>query len=140
MSRVSAPIKRVIRVVAAEIADGEGRFLITQRLPHASMPLLWEFPGGKVEPGESDEAALARELSEELEIDVAVGRRTLSALHEYDSYVIDFQSFEVRIVGDRQPQRTAVWDFRWVRAHELADYRFPPADQQTIDRLLGLDD
>lgn len=139
MERASAPVKRVIRVVAAEISDGQGRFLITQRLPHATMPLLWEFPGGKVEAGETDEAALARELREELQIDVTVGRRTLSTLHEYDSYVIDFQSFEVRIAGDSPPQRTGVWDFRWVRAHELADYRFPPADQLTIDRLLGLD-
>lgn len=130
--------KRVIRVVAAEISDATGAYLITQRLPHAAMPLLWEFPGGKVEPGETDEQALVREIREELEVDIEVGARTLSTVREYDSYIIDFHSFSARVVGGTA-RRTGVWDFRWVQPPELADYRFPPVDQLTIDRLLGVD-
>ena len=130
--------KRVIRVVAAEIIDDQGHYLIAQRLPHAAMPLLWEFPGGKVESGESDVDALIREIREELDVDIDVGVRTLSTLREYDTYVIDFHSFEARIRAG-QLDRVGVWDFRWVKPAELSDYRFPPADQMTIDRLLGMD-
>lgn len=130
--------KRVIRVVAAEIRAPDGKYLITQRLPHAAMPLLWEFPGGKVEPGETDEAALAREIREELDLDIDVGDRTLSTVRDYDSYRIDFHSFAATVRAGT-PQRIGVWDFRWVTPQEFADYRFPPVDQQTIDRLLGHD-
>ncbi len=130
--------KRVIRVVAAEIIDDQGHYLIAQRLPHAAMPLLWEFPGGKVELGETDEDALAREIREELDVDIDVGLHTLSTVREYDTYMIDFHSFEARIRSG-QLDRVGVWDFRWVKPSELGDYRFPPADQMTIDRLLGID-
>src|SRR6267378_2899497 len=65
-----------IRVVAAMI-DRDGKYLITQRRPTATLPLLWEFPGGRVEEGESDEAALARELKEEMEIEVGVADRVV---------------------------------------------------------------
>ncbi len=130
--------KRVIRVVAAEISDGGSHYLITQRLPHAAMPLLWEFPGGKVEPGESDEEALRREIKEELDVQIAVGAKTVQTLRDYDNYRIDFHCFAAQIVQGH-PQRIGVWDFRWVQPQELGDYRFPPADQETIDRLVGLD-
>ncbi len=128
--------KPSIRVVAAEISNDQGEYLITQRLPHASMPLLWEFPGGKVEVGESDAAALQREIQEELEISIDVGEQSVQALQDYPTYSIDFHSFSAKIVSG-QPQRIGVWDFRWVKAGDLAKYRFPPADQATIDRLIA---
>ncbi len=130
--------KRQIRVVAAEIVDEAGNYLITQRLPHAAMPLLWEFPGGKVEPGESDEQALIREIREELEVEIEVLGKTLATVRDYDTYIIDFHSFSARVVSGTL-RRVGVWDFRWVKPADLNDYRFPPADQETIDRLLGLD-
>lgn len=135
---MSHPTKRVIRVVAAEISNAAGLYLITQRLPHAALPLLWEFPGGKVEPGENDEAALVREIQEELDVTIAIDDKTVATLCEYDSYCVDFHCFSARIVAGTL-QRVGVWDFRWVRATELGDYRFPPADQETIDRLVGKD-
>lgn len=131
------PLKRVIRVVAAEIIDLDGRYLITQRLPHAGMPLLWEFPGGKVEPGEGDVEALMREIREELDVDIEVGLRSVSVEREYEPYRIDFHSFAAHITGGTL-KRIGVWDFRWVRPAELSRYRFPPVDQATLDRLLGL--
>ena len=70
-----------IRVVAAEI-ERDGRFLITQRPEHATMPLLWEFPGGRVEAGESDEVALARELMEEMALAVTVHEQILHVRHD----------------------------------------------------------
>src|SRR5512137_1178428 len=80
-------MRRKIRVVGAMI-EKDGRYLITQRPPTASLPLLWEFPGGRVEPGETDEAALARELEEELDICVRVGERVVHGEHAYASYDI----------------------------------------------------
>ena len=74
-----------IRVVAAVI-EQDGNYLITQRMPHAVMPLLWEFPGGKVEPGETDAVALARELAEEMAIAVHVGDELLGVVKEYERF------------------------------------------------------
>lgn len=128
--------RQTIRVVAAEISDGAGHFLIAQRLPHASMPLLWEFPGGKVEPGESDAAALAREIEEELGVQIVVGPQTAATVCEYERCVLDFHCFAAT-VATGQLQRIGVHDFRWVGPEEFADYPFPPADQGSIERLLA---
>jgi 8-oxo-dGTP diphosphatase len=125
-----------IRVVGAMI-EREGRYLITQRPPRASLPLLWEFPGGKVEPGETDEEALARELREEMAIDVAVGERVIHVEHSYEKYDIDFCVYRCRM-GDGAIQHLRVHDHRWVRPDELDGYEFPAADEKTIARLLDL--
>ncbi len=137
MPKQSPATRRRIRVVAAEIVDGRGNYLITQRNPYAVMPLLWEFPGGKIESGETDEEALVREISEELGIAIEVGDRSVSTVRDYDDYELEFSSFHATIASG-EPQRIDVWDFRWVRPAELDRYRFPPADKASIDRLLGL--
>ena len=123
-----------IRVVAAEI-EREGRYLITQRRPVASMPLLWEFPGGRVEPGESDEAALARELREKLGLEVEVGARSGSLTHIYDDYTLDFLVYRARPLGE--PSAVRVHDLRWVAPEQFDQYTFPGADKRTIDQLLS---
>lgn len=129
--------KRKIRVVAAQI-ERDGKYLITQRKPTSSLPLMWEFPGGRVEEGESDEAALARELREEMEIDVRVGEPTISVTHEYTAYVIDFRVYRCKLLTpDDQIQKIGIHDFTWVAPGELDDYEFPGADQATVDALLG---
>ncbi len=131
--------KRTIRVVAAEICNDHGEYLITQRLPHAAMPLLWEFPGGKVEPGETDAEALVREIREELDVEIEVVGTSVSTVRDYGAYCIDFHSLRTRLLSGSL-QRIGVWDFRWVKPADLAQYRFPPADRETIDRLLGMPD
>lgn len=129
--------KRKVRVVAAQI-ERDGKYLITQRKPTSSLPLLWEFPGGRVEEGESDEAALARELREEMNIDVVVREPTISVTHEYTAYVIDFRVYRCRLVTpDDEIQKIGIHDFTWVSPTELDDYEFPGADQATVDALLG---
>src|SRR5512138_4006225 len=87
-----------IRVVGAMI-EQDGRYLITQRPPAATFPLLWEFPGGRVEAGETDQAALARELREEMGIEVAVGDRSIHVEHAYEGYDIDFCVYRCRLVA-----------------------------------------
>ena len=129
-------MRRKIRVVGAMIEDG-GKYLITQRLPTASLPLLWEFPGGRVEPGETDPEALARELLEEMGISVQVGNRVIHVEHAYEGYDIDFCVYRCRL-DEGLIRHIRVHDHRWVRPDELDGYEFPPADEKTIARLLGL--
>jgi 8-oxo-dGTP diphosphatase len=129
-------MRRKIRVVGAMI-ERDGKYLITQRPASATLPLLWEFPGGRVEPGETDEEALARELSEEMAITVAVGERVIHVEHAYESYDIDFCVYRCRHTAGAI-QHIRVQDHRWVRPDELDSYEFPAADEKTIGKLLGL--
>lgn len=122
-----------IRVVAAEI-ERDGCFLITQRRPEAAMPLLWEFPGGRVEAGETDSQALQRELREEMGIDVAVGALSLRVEHEYDRYTLDLLVY--RCTTADEPRALRVHGLRWVPPDQFDQYEFPGADQQTVDALL----
>ena len=129
-------MRRKIRVVGAMI-ERDGKYLITQRLARATLPLLWEFPGGRVEAGETDEEALARELAEEMGIQVAVGPRVIHVEHAYEAYDIDFCVYRCRLVSG--PIRNLrVHAHRWVRPEELDQYEFPPADEKSIAKLLGL--
>ena len=129
-------MRRKIRVVGAMI-EKDGQYLITQRPMTASFPGLWEFPGGRVEVGETDQGALARELAEEMEIGVEVGERVIHVEHAYEAYDIDFCVYRCQHVGG-QIQHIRVNDHRWVRPDELDHYEFPAADEKTIAKLLGL--
>ena len=126
-----------IRVVAAEI-EKDGQYLITQRNPHAVLPLLWEFPGGRVESGESDEQALARELKEEMGITVVVGVRSLSVSREYERYTLDLVVYRTTI-SEGEPECLKVHAIQWVKPSDFSNYKFPGADQATVDQLLGED-
>ncbi len=129
-------MRRKIRVVGAMI-EKDGRYLITQRPPTASLPLLWEFPGGRVEAGETDQAALARELREEMGIEVAVGERAIHVEHAYENYDIDFCVYRCRFVSG-PIKHLRVHAHTWVLPEELDQYEFPPADEKSIAKLLGL--
>jgi 8-oxo-dGTP diphosphatase len=132
--------RRHVRVVGAMLERDGGRYLITQRPPKASLPLLWEFPGGRVEEGESDGEALARELREEMGIRVLVLEQVIHTHHEYERYDIDFRVFRCRLVDESQTvQHLRVNDHRWVTLHEMSGFEFPAADARTLERLLGLD-
>ncbi|MBI2377526.1 MAG: (deoxy)nucleoside triphosphate pyrophosphohydrolase [Deltaproteobacteria bacterium] len=128
--------KRHIRVVAAQI-ERDGRYFITQRPPSSSLPLLWEFPGGRVEDGESDEEALRRELFEEMGVEIDIEGSSVAVTHTYPAYDIDFRVYRCRIrTPDEKISKTGIHDFRWVKPEELDEYEFPGADQVTVDRLL----
>ena len=135
MSGAGEHTRRTIRVVAALLQRDDGKVLITQRRPQAFMPLKWEFPGGKVEPGETDQQALARELREELDIQVEVGAHFMGLKHAYPDFEVDFQVYSCSIVsGDLR--KVAVNDYRWVAISDLETFEFPPADQPTVEQLL----
>ena len=128
--------KKVIRVVAAVVQRNE-RYLITQRRKTAVLPLLWEFPGGKVEDGESDEQALAREMHERLGVEVDVGQLISFVSHPYESYSVDLHLYECRLRSETLEAR-AVADFRWVTSGEFDQYPFTPADEASMAKLLGV--
>jgi 8-oxo-dGTP diphosphatase len=132
--------RRQIRVVGAMLEKEEGVYLITQRPPTASLPLLWEFPGGRVQEGETDQQALARELKEEMDIEVEVGEQAMRLHHEYPQYDIDFTVFRCRLRSPESAIRhLRVHDHRWVTLAEMGQYRFPDADARTLEKLLDLD-
>jgi len=129
------PDQPKIRVVVSVI-EKNGRYLITRRRPTAVLPLLWEFPGGKVEPGETDAQALKREMKERLDADVEVGDLITNKDHAYEGYTIALYVYSAKLLS---PELTvkAVHEFKWVRSDEFDQYPFPPVDQATVDKLLG---
>ena len=128
---------RLIRVVAAVVEDG-GLYLITQRRQEAVLGGLWEFPGGRVELGESDEQALARELRERIGVVAEIGP-ALSERHTvYPEYEVTLALYSATLAPGQIPRRGRVQDFRWIRSSEFDRYQFPAADQATMDALLGL--
>lgn len=132
--------RRHVRVVGAMLENEQGRYLITQRPPTASLPLLWEFPGGRVEEGESDTVALAREIAEEMGVAVEVLDQVMHTRHEYPTYDIDFRVFRCQLAeSEHHIRHLRVHDHRWVTLEEMSQYRFPDADAKTLAKLLDLD-
>jgi 8-oxo-dGTP diphosphatase len=129
---------RIVRVVAAVI-ERDGKYLITQRRNEAVLGGLWEFPGGKVEGGETDEGALAREVQGRLGVDIEVARKLAERHHEYEKYQVHLTLYACRLPRGVEPRAVRVKDVRWVASAEFGDYRFPPADQATMDQLLDLE-
>lgn len=127
--------QRTIRVVAAVIEDG-GRYLVTQRRSTAVLPELWEFPGGRVEDGESDAEALRREIQERLEADVDVVQMISFVSHPYEHYTVDLYLYQC-VLKSAQLNPRGVKDYRWLISAELDKYPFTPADQASMNKLLG---
>ena len=122
----------------AAVIEKDGHFLITQRRAAGSLGGLWEFPSGRVEEGESDEVALQREVRERVDVSIEVGRQLASRTHSYDGYVVDIVLHKATLAAGQSPRPTRVDDLRWVLAGELENFRFPAADQETTDQLLGI--
>lgn len=131
--------KRIVLVAAVALVDADGRVLLAQRPEGKSMAGLWEFPGGKVEPGESPEETLIRELNEELGI--AVKAACLAPLtfasHAYDDFHLLMPLWICRrwegYVQGREGQA-----LKWVRPKSLRDWPMPPADEPLIPHLVDL--
>jgi len=123
-------------VVAALIWRGD-RFMICQRPAHKTRGLLWEFVGGKVEPGETKEQALVRECMEELAVTVSVGDVFLDVVHEYPDLTVHLTLFHAAIVQG-EIQMLEHNDIRFITVREIDDYAFCPADEVILKKLKAL--
>src|SRR5580704_12206474 len=126
--------QRTIRVVAA-VLEKEGRYLITQRRATAVLPLMWEFPGGRVEDGETDAHALKREVRHRLAAEVEVGKLISFVSHPYEHYVVDLFLYECTLLADTLEVKN-VNAFLWVTSAEFDHYPFTPADEASMNKLL----
>jgi 8-oxo-dGTP diphosphatase len=128
-----------IRVVAA-LVEREGRYLITQRRPSAVLPLLWEFPGGRVEQAETDSDALRREFAERLgdEVRLQVGDLISFVSHPYEHYTVDLYLYQCLFADAAAALcKRSVNAFRWVTSDEFDELPFTPADEASMSQLLG---
>ncbi len=117
--------------MAAGLVARGGRLLVTQRPPGTHLAGFWEFPGGKREAGESFEACLARELREEVGIEVAVGEEARRVRHVYPERTVEVRFFRCRVVaGEARPLQVAA--LAWVAPADLGAYPFPPADEEVV--------
>jgi len=125
-------------VVAALVRrERDGHILVSQRRADQSLPLHWEFPGGKVEPGEAPEAALARELREELGCDAEVGAIFEVVFHAYETFDLYMLVYTVRIVKGT-PHAVQVAAVAWVAPEDLPGMKLPPADYPLARRLASI--
>jgi len=120
-------------VVAALIWDGP-KFMICQRPAHKARGLLWEFVGGKVEPGETKPQALIRECREELAVELTVGDIFMDVLHEYPDLTVHLTLFHASIAHG-EPQKLEHNDIRWISVSQIPDYDFCPADEEILKKL-----
>lgn len=125
--------KYITEVVAALIWDN-GKFMICQRPAHKARALLWEFVGGKVEPGETKEQALIRECQEELAITLSVGDVFMDVVHEYSDITVHLTLFNATI-AEGVPQKLEHNDINWITPAEIQHYDFCPADEEILKRL-----
>ena len=131
--------KKILIVAACALVDADGRVLITQRPEGKAMAGLWEFPGGKVEPGETPEQALVRELQEEIGVETKVAclAPLTFASHSYDDFHLLMPLYVCRRYWGI-PVAREVQALKWVRPGKLRDYPMPAADEPLIPFLIDL--
>ena len=121
------------KVVAALIREN-GKFMIFQRPAHKTRGLLWEFVGGKVEPGETKEEALRRECREELGVEIEVKEVYMELVHEYPDMTVELTLFEA-VIRSGTPQKLEHADIRLISPAQIDDFDFCPADAAILERL-----
>ena len=124
----------MVEVVAALIWD-RNKFMICQRPAHKAGGMLWEFVGGKVEPGETKEQALIRECQEELAITLSVGDIFIDVMHEYPDITVHLTLFNATIV-EGVAQKIDFNDIKWITPGEIPAYEFCPADKEILDKIV----
>ncbi len=128
--------KKAVEVSAALIFRA-GKLLVTQRHAKSHLGGLWEFPGGKREPGETFEQCLVREIREELGVEISVGELFEEIAHDYPEKSVHLKFFICKLLsGEPQPLDCAA--VKWIEASELAAHEFPAADAQLLARLRSL--
>jgi 8-oxo-dGTP diphosphatase len=122
-------------VVVAAVVEHQGQFLVARRLEGTHLAGYWEFPGGKVLPGETHEQALQREIVEELSTGIAGIQKIFSTSHAYAERIVDLHFYRGELTG--APQPALGQELRWISRAEFASLEFPPADAELIARLVN---
>ena len=122
-----------VLIVTAAVVEREGRFLVTRRQDGVHLEGYWEFPGGKLEAGESHADGLRREMREELDVDVVVGREILAVSHAYADRTVELHFYACDVAGEPAPRLGQ--QMRWATRDELRALRFPPADEELVRKL-----
>ncbi len=133
---MSSTAPKQVRVVAG-LFHREGTVLVQQRPPGKARALLWEFPGGKVEVGETDVQALMRECREELGIAATIGKRVWHTVHRYADLVVELLLLEAWMPADVQPQALDAHHLAWVRLASLEALPFCEADHELVADLIA---
>ncbi len=126
---------KITEVVAALVWNND-KFMICQRPAHKARALLWEFVGGKVEPGETKEQALIRECREELAVTISVGDVFMDVTHEYPDLTVHLTLFNATI-SEGKPQKLEHNDIKWITPSEIPNYEFCPADVEILEKICG---
>jgi 8-oxo-dGTP diphosphatase len=124
-------------IVVAAVIEEDGRFLVTRRQHGVHLAGMWEFPGGKIDAGETHANALRRELREELDTDVDVGELVFDVTHEYPDRAVALYFYRCTLLG--APRPLLGQEMRWVARGELSSLGFPPADAALITLLMKAD-
>jgi 8-oxo-dGTP diphosphatase len=126
---------KTVKVVGAIIRNDEGEILCALRSPKMSLPNYWEFPGGKIEQGESPEQSLVREIKEELDCEIQVHNFVEEVMYEYPKVIVNLLTYEATIVTGI-PVAKEHAKLEWKNLNELRDLDWAPADIPTVDKLL----
>ena len=123
--------------VVAALIWNKDKFMICQRPAHKARGLLWEFVGGKVEPGETKEQALIRECQEELAVTLSVGEMFMDVVHEYPDLTVHLTLFNATF-AEGEPQKLEHNDIQWITPSEILNYEFCPADEEILKKILEI--
>ena len=124
----------MITEVVAALIWAKDKFMICQRPAHKARGLLWEFVGGKVEPGETKEQALIRECQVELAVTLSVGDVFMDVIHEYPDLTVHLTLFNATI-AEGEPQKLEHNDIKWITPNEIPNYEFCPADKEILAKI-----
>ncbi|MDI3234637.1 (deoxy)nucleoside triphosphate pyrophosphohydrolase [Exiguobacterium antarcticum] len=127
--------KKTVQVVGAVITNSDHKVLCALRSPVMSLPNLWEFPGGKIEPGECPEESLFREIQEELNCAIQVGDHIETTRYEYEKVIVELTTFQSTIVSG-EPQALEHAELRWVPVKQLDSLEWAPADIPAVKKIM----
>lgn len=127
-------MKKQVHVVGAIIENDKNEIFCALRSPKMSLPNYWEFPGGKIEDGETPEEALAREIQEEFNCTISVGEKVEDTTYQYDKMVVRLETYKAKLV-DGQPTVSEHADTKWVTREEIRSLNFAPADIPAVEKI-----
>ncbi|NLY80786.1 MAG: (deoxy)nucleoside triphosphate pyrophosphohydrolase [Lysinibacillus sp.] len=128
-------MKKTVHVVGAIIENERNEIFCALRGPEMTLPNYWEFPGGKIEDGESPEEALAREIKEEFNCSIEVGKKVEDTTYEYEKVIVRLETYMAKLV-EGQPQALEHAEAKWVSREEMTQLNFAPADIPAVEKII----